>query len=59
MVTVAYASISSPALEWQLLFVRLPDGMNKVTIKGTRDPEYASGFALDDIAIGPCEQIGS
>jgi hypothetical protein len=41
-------------VNWKGVEVKLPGGINKVIIEGTRSSAGSSGMALDDIIIESC-----
>ena len=44
--------------KWLMVYHQLPDGVNKITIKGTRAATGVSGFSIDDLVIDSCNRIG-
>ena len=54
---IVYESLISLA-RWNMVYQYLPPGINKIMIRGTRASRGISGFALDDISIDECSQLG-
>ena len=44
---------------WRTYFMRLPNGLHKVTLLATRTSQGTSGVAVDDIMIMPCSEMGN
>ena len=56
--TVLNSSDRTNFIDFQRMFVKLPDGVHRIAIDGIRDSNVRCLLSVDDITIMDCKQFG-